>query len=161
MSGTTTVPKVNFVVLNKKDEFAVSDDAAAAAAAAAAREILPITVKYQPRLLSKELLDAITSATDDAAKATAIKAAITAAIEINDANAANVSAVAKDPKSVLILIPEIIETANINLLAKYVKIDDIFDSILKDDQTVILGGKKSKSKKQRKNKANKRKSVRH
>jgi hypothetical protein len=192
MSGTTTVPKVNFVVLNKKDEIASSTDPAAVAKAAAA--LKDITVKYQPKLLYKSLIDTITAtkaaakdaadaaakaaadaSIDTAAKDTAAKAAVDAAkaaadaidaaiknaIEVNDTDAAKVSTVANEAGSVLILIPTIDTPDTIEPLAKYVKIDNIFDSILKAEQTVILGGKKSKSKKQRKNKANKRKSVRH
>jgi hypothetical protein len=166
--------KVNFVVLNKQD--GLVDDAAAAAAAV----LQAITVTYQPKLLLKSDLDPVTDAktaaaaaakaavdtpSDDtkaeaAAKAAAAEAAakdaIGKAVDVNNAD------VAKDPESVLILIPTINEPANINLLAGYVKIEGSkLTDILKDGQTVIYGGKKSKSKKQRKNKANKRKSVRH
>jgi len=118
------------------------------------------------------LLDAITKAKADAdglpasasaAERTAAKNAITAAINAAKDASTEVSdeTVAKESDSVLILIPTIDTPDSIEPLAKYVKIDDIFDSILKAEQTVIFGGKKSKSKKQRKNKANKRKSVRH
>ena len=149
---------VNFIVLNKKN--GLVDPAAAAAA------LIPITVTYTPKLLSESFIVAINNAKaeaknnpDDDTKANAVKTAIENAI--NNAVDVTVTALATAEGSVVILIPSIPDNKSIEALANYVKNDNILNSILKDEQNVIFGGKKSKSKKQRKNKANKRKSVRH